>query len=294
VAVRRAPRLNAAGRMASADDVIQLFLTDDPERARKLAAQLHELNQQRQQAESEIVRSVLAECTRAPVTDEQSALVFCGQGWHRGVVGIVASRLVERFHRPVFVLSDDPELGLAQGSGRSVPGFHLLEALESMPELFTKFGGHKQAAGVTLSSRQVEAFHERFNRYAATRLSPSDFCPVYEIDAVARLEELHDEAVAEVLSLAPFGCGNPAPLLAVQGVEVCGDPVPMKEKHLRVRVRQGDSPPVWVKGWNFAERAGELRNGNRVDIAVCLEEDTYSASRGYAPWSATLKDIRLA
>ncbi len=151
VAFRIAPRLNAAGRMADASDVIDLFLTEDRDRARQLAAQLHELNQERQQTEAEIVRSILEECSSVPVSIEQKALVFAGPHWHRGVVGIVASRLVDRFHRPALVLGVDPESGMAQGSGRSIPAFHLLEALESMPDLLVQFGGHRQAAGLPLA-----------------------------------------------------------------------------------------------------------------------------------------------
>jgi Single-stranded DNA-specific exonuclease len=167
VAFRIAPRINAAGRMASADDVIELFLTGDQDRASALAAQLHDLNKNRQETEREIVKSIVEECSRIPVEDHQAALVFSGSEWHRGVVGIVASRIVERYHRPSFVLSEDAESGTAVGSGRSIAAFHLLEALESMPELFVKFGGHRQAAGLTMAIENVPLFRERFSRFAA-------------------------------------------------------------------------------------------------------------------------------
>src|SRR4029077_2414895 len=156
VAFRIAPRMNAAGRMATANDVIELFLTEDAERARTLAGQLDTLNAERQKAEAEILAAILDECARVPVEDRHAALVFAGEGWHRGVLGIVASRIVERFHRPVFVLSQSAEESLAQGSGRSIHGFHLLEALEAMPELFLKFGGHMYAAGLTMGSGELE------------------------------------------------------------------------------------------------------------------------------------------
>ncbi len=149
VAFQIAPRINAAGRMDDAQNVIRMFLTEDAGQARELASQLHSLNQERRDTEAEIVRLVLEECVSAPVTDDQTVLVFSGANWHRGVVGIVASRLVERFYRPVFVLSEED--GQAQGSGRSIAPFHLLDALESMPDLLTRFGGHRQAAGVSLA-----------------------------------------------------------------------------------------------------------------------------------------------
>lgn len=290
VAFRIAPRMNAAGRMDTATAVIELFLTRDPERARALAAQLDALNQERQQTEEAVTRAILEECLRDPV-DGRSALVFCGEGWHRGVLGIVASRLVERFHRPVFVLGLD-EQGRAQGSGRSVPGFHLLEALESMPELFCRFGGHVYAAGVTLAAGNVACFRERFNAYAAARLRPEDFVETVEIDAVVDLTEIDDRAAAEVLALAPFGNGNPAPRFAAMDVEVAGVSI-WKERHLRLAVRQ-NGRTLALKAWNFAGRAAELEPGARVDIAFTLEEDAYAAARGYPGWGAVLCDARAA
>src|SRR6266478_105834 len=175
VAFRIAPRMNAAGRMSTANDVIELFLTPDHDRARTLAKQLHELNTDRQKTETDIVETILEECERVPVDDSHAALIFCAEQWHRGVLGIVASRLVERFHRPVFVLSHTLDDGLAQGSGRSITQFHLLEALESMPELFMKFGGHRHAAGLTMAAKDLDEFRRRLQAYAAERLTADDF-----------------------------------------------------------------------------------------------------------------------
>ena len=291
VAFRVAPRMNAAGRMADAGGVIDLFLTDDAGRARELAAKLHELNQDRQQAEAEIVQKILEECVHAPFTADQKALVFCGAGWHRGVVGIVASRLVERFHRPTVVLSLDPATGLAQGSGRSIPPFHLLEALESMPELLVQFGGHRQAAGLALAADRVAKFRERLNDYARARLSDADLAPVLEIDTILGLDEVKEVAVGEILSMAPFGFGNPVPVFAVLGAEVAVKPVVFKDKHLRLRLRQ-QGRKLDTIAWNFAARAAHLAEGARIDIALCFEEDKQSLRRGYQGWSAVVRDLR--
>jgi single-stranded-DNA-specific exonuclease len=290
VAFQIAPRINAAGRMDDADNVIQLFLTDDLERARSLAASLHSLNKERQETEADIVRLVLEECSKLPVTEDQCALVFAGNGWHRGVVGIVASRLVERFCRPVFVLSS--EHGETQGSGRSIARFHLLDALESMPDLFTRFGGHRQAAGVSMSSERVAEFRERLNAYAAERLTPADFRPQMAIDALVDLKELTSgPAVEQILAMAPFGFGNPPPVLAITGAEIAAAPLPLKEKHLKIHLRQ-NGRNLLATAWNFAARAGELAAGARVDAAFTLEKDSYSESRGWGGWTATLKDVR--
>jgi single-stranded-DNA-specific exonuclease len=292
VAFQIAPRINAAGRMDDAQNVIRMFLTDDAEHARQLASQLHSLNQERRDTEAEIVRLVLEECAGVPVTDDQTVLVFSGLNWHRGVVGIVASRLVERFYRPVFVLSEED--GQAQGSGRSIAPFHLLDALESMPDLFTRFGGHRQAAGVSLAAESVPEFRRRLNAYAAACLTPADFQPQLAIDATVTLRELTTgPAVEELLAMAPFGFGNPAPVLAVIGAEVAAAPIIMKEKHLRLHLRQ-DGRNLFPKAWNFAQRAADFATNAPIDAAFAIEEDLYSQERGYANWAAVLRDVRPA
>jgi single-stranded-DNA-specific exonuclease len=289
VAFQIAPRLNAAGRMDKAQDAIELFLTSDPERAKELAGRLDQRNLDRRQVEAEI-REI---CEGTAVDESATALVYYNENWHRGVIGIVAGRLVERLHRPVFVLGRNPEDGLAQGSGRSIPAFHLLNALESMSDLFVRFGGHEHAAGITLEAGRVDEFRERFNAYAAARLRPEDLMPEVSIDAVVELGELTEQSVAELFALAPFGHGNPPPLLASLDVEVAGPPSVMKEKHLRVMLRQNRRTLV-LKAWNFAARAAELSQGARVDIAFSMEEDAYAAAMGKPPWSPVLRDVRPA
>ena len=291
VAFQIAPRINAAGRMDDAQNVIRMFLTDDVEHARRLATQLHSLNQERRDTEAEIVRLVLEECAAAPVTVDQTVLVFSGVNWHRGVVGIVASRLVERFYRPVFVLSEED--GQAQGSGRSIAPFHLLDALESMPDLFTRFGGHRQAAGVSLAAELVPEFRRRLNTYASARLTPADFQPQLAIDATVSLRDLTTgPAIQELLAMAPFGFGNPAPVLAILGVDVATAPMVMKEKHLRLHLRQ-NGRSLFPKAWNFAERAPEFSAGS-IDAAFSVEEDLYGQDRGFTNWAAVLRDVRPA
>jgi single-stranded-DNA-specific exonuclease len=286
IAFRVAPRINAAGRMASASDVIELFSTPDAGRAREIASQLHELNKDRQQTELAMVETILKACPEVSAGD--SALVFAGEGWHRGVVGIVASRVVERHYRPVFVLGI--ENGLAQGSGRSIGPFHLLDALESMPDLFTKFGGHRQAAGVTLDAARIDEFRERFRAYAASALSAEDYVRTLEIDAEVTLRELDDAAAADVLKLAPFGMGNPAPVFVARDVEVVSRDL-KKEKHLFVKLKTAGRP-LQAKAWNWADRAPEFEPGARIDLAFSIEDDAYSAARGYPPWQIMMKDAK--
>jgi single-stranded-DNA-specific exonuclease len=291
VAFQIAPRINAAGRMASANDIIDLFTTSDAARAHAIAAQLDELNKDRRETEDGIRQAILEQCLAQPVTDGDTALVFAGEGWHRGVVGIVASRVVERYHRPVFVLGLDD--GVAYGSGRSIRAFHLLDALESMPDLFTKFGGHRQAAGVTLEAARVEEFRERFRNFASGQLTAADFEPEIEIDAEIGFDEVTDQTIAELLNLAPFGFGNAPPTLVVRGVEVVAPPDIKNGKHLFLRLKS-QGKMLRAKAWNFAERAAEFAPGALIDVALQFEDDAYSAARGYAPWQIMVRDVKLA
>jgi single-stranded-DNA-specific exonuclease len=266
--------------MASADRVVELFFTRDEARAREIAAELQKLNSDRQAEEAEIVEF----CVNQAVDETQFAIVLSGAKWHRGVLGIVASRVVERFGRPTFVLGE--ENGECVGSGRSIAGFHLLDALESMRGLFVKFGGHSHAAGLTLRAEVVDQFRERLNSRAAALLTLDDLRPSIEIDAVAKLADLSDRFFAQLQLLEPFGSGNRAPVFAAMDLEVESEPRLMKEKHLRVNLRQG-SKAVNFKGFNMASRLSEFAPGARIDAAFVLEEDTYNGG-----WSAILKDVR--
>jgi single-stranded-DNA-specific exonuclease len=279
--------------MATARDVIELFLTADEARARELAGQLDTLNRERQQTEAEIIEAILARCEEdAVVLRDSAALVFAGPEWHLGVLGIVASRLVERFSRPVFVLSQAAEDGHFSGSGRSIPAFHLLDALESMRELFTKFGGHRQAAGLTLRASHVETFRQRFHTHAAGVLTSDDLRPLYRIDAETSFSALSERCIAELQSLGPFGFGNPSPIFLCSGAEVAGPPKALKEgKHFNVPLRH-NGRLLFAKAWNFEDRAGLLQPGTKLDVLFQVEDDPYSRKRGYGSWCVTLKDVR--
>jgi single-stranded-DNA-specific exonuclease len=264
VGFRLAPRINAAGRMDHAGEVVEMLLTPDESRARSIAQHLDLLNQDRQRACEVIVRQVQEQLGELGRPDPSLAgLVFYSPDWHRGVVGIVANRIVELYNRPAIVLGRDDRTGLVQGSGRSIAGFHLLETLESMPDLFIRFGGHKQAVGVTLEEERVA--------------------------------ELNDNAAAEILHLAPFGLANRAPVLLMEGVEVRSAPETFGKDSDHLRLRLGNSSRLFAaKAWKFAGRASELAPGTRIDAAVSIDEDPYAARRGFSPWSLTLKDVRPA
>jgi len=184
------------------------------------------------------------------------------------------------------------ENGVAQGSGRSISAFHLLDALESMPDLFTKFGGHRQAAGLTISAERIEEFRARFRAHAATKLTPEDFVKTLDIDSEIEFSEIDDASVNQILRLAPFGFGNPVPLFVARNIEVTACEI-KNEKHVFVKLK-ARGRNLRAKAWNFAERAGEFEPGSRIDLAFTIEDDAYSAARGYAPWQIMMKDVRPA
>jgi single-stranded-DNA-specific exonuclease len=159
-----------------------------------------------------------------------------------------------------------------------------------MPDLFTKFGGHRQAAGLTLPADRLQEFRERFRVYAAARLTPRDFERELAIDSTIQFGEIDDQAVEDVLRLAPFGQGNPPPVFAAMDVEVVAPPDVKNEKHLFLRLK-GQGRMVRMKAWNFADRLALFAPGAKLDIAFSFEDDTYSAERGYAPWQAIVKDV---
>ena len=294
VGFRVSPRINAAGRMDHAGEVIELFLTQDDERAREIAARLDALNAERQRTCEAVADEILQLFGPRMPGPEEAALVFYNPDWHRGVVGIVASRVVEAFHRPAIVLGRDEASGLAQGSGRSVPGFHLLEALESMPELFERFGGHRSAVGMTLAEDRIPELRERFNTYARQALSDDQLVESHHFDAPLRLSELNDASAAQILQLAPFGLGNRAPLFFVEGVtfEHPADSFGREREHLRLRLPAGNGRVVHAKAWRYAARAAEFAPGRTVDLALSIEADNYSLKRGFSAWSATVRDVR--
>jgi len=285
VAFRVAPRLNAAGRMDTASDVIELFSSPDRQRAEELAAKLSGLNADRQQAEASTLATILESLPEGPPAGE-ATLVVWGDSWHRGVIGIVASRLVERFYRPTLVVSVDREEGLAHGSGRSIRAFHLVEALESMKELFVRHGGHRQAAGFTIAAGRVEELRRRFEAWARPLLTDEDLVPQLGIDADLPFADVTDENMALVGRLEPYGFGNPAPVFAATGLKLSSEPRVMKEKHLRLALRHNGRTMTAV-GWNMAERAAGLGAGAVLDAAFTVEPDDYLGG-----WRLLLRDFR--
>ena len=237
VAFRVAPRLNAAGRMDVARDVVDLFNEKDMERARKIAGRLDQLNAARQEEERRIMDSIEHRLDEEPALRDAYCVVIDGEGWHRGVIGITASRVVERHGRPALVISRDGDE--AHGSGRSIGAFHLLQALESCHELFSRYGGHAHAVGFALPTVSVERLRRHLDAYARARLTLADFEPQLEFDRELALREVTPELYQALLLLEPFGMENREPVFAARAVRLMAPPQSVKDKHVRLRVAAG-------------------------------------------------------
>jgi len=233
VAFRIAPRINAAGRMDVARDVIELFSVKDPVRAREIANKLDQLNSNRQEEERLILKSIAARFEEEPALREAFCIVIDGEGWHRGVIGITATRVVERYGRPALVISRDGEQ--AHGSGRSIHAFHLLDALESCAGLFTRFGGHAHAVGFSLPAARVSELRAHLDDYARFRLTPADFEPALTFDAEMSLHHVTPELFRALQRLEPFGVGNPQPVFAARAVRLMAPPRVLKDKHVKLK-----------------------------------------------------------
>ena len=242
VAFRIAPRINAAGRMDVARDVIDLFSAKDPVRARELAAKLDRLNADRQEEERRILRAVEDRISGDPALCEAYCIVVDGEGWHRGVIGIAATRVVERYHRPAIVIAREGEE--AFGSGRSIRPFHLLEAVESSHNLFTRYGGHSHACGFAMLSANVPQLRAELDAFARTRLTPADFDPVLEVEAELELDEITPGLFQVLQLLEPHGAGNHEPAFAARGVRLIAPPKILKDKHIKLKLKAGEDISV--------------------------------------------------
>src|SRR6266850_1405530 len=275
-----APRVNAAGRMSTPDIATRLLLASDEsmgDEARALAEQLNSENIRRQQEEAEIV----AQAKKIVETDldvgSRTVIVVAGDGWHRGVIGIVASKLVDTFHRPAIVISIDGDM--AHGSCRSIPSFNMLAALESCGEVMAKFGGHKQAAGLTIETARIRELRARVNDFADGCLGPDDLRPRLWIDGALTFRSIDEQVVSELAALAPFGAGNPCPIFRTSRVEIVDGPRRLKERHLKMAFRQEGRVFRGI-AWRASERESFVAEHRAaIDLAFSLENDTYNGER---------------
>ena len=276
VAFMLAPRVNAAGRMSTPDIATRLLLATDAaleQEARGLAQQLNDENLRRQQEEAELVTAAKKAIETDPAVGAHNVLVVGGAGWHRGVIGIAASKLVDTYHKPAIVLSIDGDV--AHGSCRSIPDFDMLNALERCADLFVRFGGHRQAAGLTMEAARVPEFRQRINAWADEVLEPDQLRPRLRIDAPLPLNGITHDLVRGLDSLGPFGMGNPRPVFHASPVEIVDGPRTLKERHLKMTFSQ-QGRRFRAIAWRAAERAGFLEKHRAgVNLAFSLDRNEY-------------------
>ena len=290
VGFRIAPRINAAGRMDVARDVVELFSVKDVARARELAAKLDHLNSDRQEEERRILRSVEERFTGDPALSDAYCIVIDGEGWHRGVIGITATRIVERYNRPTVVISRDG--AEAFGSGRSIRSFHLLEALESCSTLFSRYGGHSHACGFAMPSANVADLRAKLDLFARARLTPADFDPILDLDAELDLADVTPQLFQALQLMEPYGMGNPEPVFAARGVQLTAPPRIMKDKHVKLKLRPGAiaNTPVAVGSDELAATAVLVTPRCHPDgAAIRRDEKVAAMAEGYPGTSRQLR-----
>jgi single-stranded-DNA-specific exonuclease len=282
-----APRVNAAGRVGDAGKAVRLFTTSDFEEANEIAFKLQEDNKYRQDTEAEILSQVEKIIESEINIDKEKVIVVSGEGWHHGVIGIVASKITEKYYRPSILISN--ENGIGKGSGRSIEGFNLFKALTYCEDLLEKFGGHELAAGLSLSMDNFGELRRRINEYAGIVLSDNDLLPRIRIDSYIRKDDISLESIRELDKLAPFGAGNPEPRFAYSGftlneIRTVGD-----NKHLKLQL--GDNGfNVEAIGFNMGNQANEYTENDVVDAVFSLEINTWNSIQKI---QLNLKDIKF-
>jgi single-stranded-DNA-specific exonuclease len=281
VGFRLAPRINAAGRLCRPDIALELILTEDAERAKQLALELEDLNRERQAIEDRILREAMEMVESMPEPERRHrGYVLWREDWHEGVIGIVASRLVERFHRPVVLVAGGGVGGEDRwkGSGRSIPGFDLHGALAACAEHLSRFGGHRAAAGLSIDPARLEPFSEAFAAHANAALSEEELWPVTVVDAAVSAGDLTLELAQELERLAPFGLGNPDVTLLVPACRAIEPTRVGDGKHLRFRVRQHDQDAGTAIAFGQGSQIDRLRADMSFDVACRLKENRWNGT----------------
>lgn len=269
-----APRINAVGRMGDAERAVQLLTTDDEAQAQHIANILERENQHRKNVDEEAFHEAIVQADGLFDPTNSNAIILHKDGWHTGVIGIVASRVVEKYYRPTILIS--VEDGVGKGSARSIPGFDLYEALKQCEDLFIGFGGHKYAAGLTISEEKIELFKERFQHIAAQSLSYESLVPKLNIEAELRLQTIDEKFMKLLKRFAPFGPQNMRPVFVSQNLEVVGTPTIVGKNHLKFRVRQNGSKVFDVIAFNMGDLLYRLSPGEaNLDMAYVIEENVF-------------------
>lgn len=286
---RIGPRINAAGRMDAARAVVQLFETRDLNEARRLAEHLDARNQERKEVQQQIMKLAIAELELAgDGAAHRHVAVVAGEGWHRGVIGIAASKIAEKINRPCVVFSIDGDV--AHGSARSIQAYHLLNGLTACADLFDKFGGHSHAAGITIKRDRIAELRRRLNEHAASCLTDEELQPCLNIDAELPAEAITFPLTNELNSLEPFGAGNPRPVFLTRNLRIRSEPRVMKERHLKMYLAGAEGRPLETVWWNCLEHLQRTPDLNAsIELAYTIETNTWN---GETRMQLNVEDMR--
>ncbi|MDP3024094.1 MAG: single-stranded-DNA-specific exonuclease RecJ [candidate division Zixibacteria bacterium] len=283
-----APRINAVGRLGDAERAIKLLTTRDEKLASEISRVLDEENRKRKKIDEGTLEQALELIQEEVDLKNDKAIILASAGWHQGVIGIVASRVAERFYRPTVMISIDGEEG--KGSARSIPGFHLFEALKECEDCLLKYGGHKYAAGLSIASKEIESFKEKFKLVSARRIKDEDLIPRLTVDAELELEEIQDGLISALELFAPFGPGNLKPVFVTRGLELADDAYVVGKNHLRLKVKKNGIIMDAI-GFNLGDFAKPLAmRGTKIDLAYVLELNVWN---GNSKIQMRLKDLQM-
>ncbi len=290
IGFKLAPRINAYTRMGGGSEIVELFFQRDRSAVVSMVDEMNQRNNARKSSELNIIREIDAQLEAHPVSPEDNFLLFYGKEWHKGIIGIVASRMTNRFYRPCLVLSAGENS--CQGSGRSIPGFHLLEALASCDDLLSRYGGHAQAAGCSMDTAdpgQIEVLKRRLNEYAGNVLSEDQKIPLLDIDAYISVNEVGLEIYDQVKLMEPFGKANPEPVFASRNVEISDEPKLLNRRGVKMRAMAGEKAVdmIW---WQKDSIPDNLKAGSRVDVAYSLQEQIFEGKRSIY---MNVRDLRI-
>jgi single-stranded-DNA-specific exonuclease len=290
IGFRIAPRINAAGRMDAGRAVVELFETENLEKARALAEHLDKLNRERQTAQKQITDFAESEFyENGGESLSPYFAVIAGENWHRGVIGLAAARLAEKLHRPAIVISLENKIG--HGSGRSIKPYHLLKGLDSCASLFEQYGGHAQAAGIKIKAENIDELRRQLNKHCGECLTAEDFIPELEIDALVTTSSLSLDLAHQLKQLEPFGAGNPKPRLLTKNLVLSGEPRVLKERHLKLFFADEQKrllEAVWWNGFEAAQKLN-LRPNGKLNAVYTLEINAWNKN---AKLQMVIEDLR--
>ncbi|MDP4092872.1 MAG: single-stranded-DNA-specific exonuclease RecJ [Bacillota bacterium] len=269
------PRINAAGRTGDAGRVVKLFITKDEQEAENIVNELNEANRFRQETEADILEQVINIVETEIDLEKEKIIVVSGEKWHHGIIGIVASKVTEKYYRPCILIST--EEGIGRGSGRSIEGFNLFKALSHCSDILDKFGGHELAAGLSIKEENISAFRSSINAYADNIMNEEDLIKKVKIDLKINRQDISVENIREIELMAPFGAGNPGPVFAYEGIKIREIRTVGESRHLKLKL-EDEGCYVEAIGFNLGNMADSLKQGDSLDIACLLEINSWNSN----------------